>query len=141
MKFFYRDDEWRVDKRNYLKDNSKRKLRQIDKIKNSLPCSVTEAFVIIGVFFENPSTHYILWDNSICLSKLINLVQQKANENKKDYFLLFYDDDSPVLFRGTKISLFLSEEEMKFEHTLISKRLDKLGSNVVLKFYKITSDF
>lgn len=65
MKFFYRDDEWRVDKRNYLKDNSKRKLRQIDKIKNSLPCSVTEAFVIIGVFFENPSTHYILWDNSI----------------------------------------------------------------------------
>ena len=53
MKYFQRDGIWIEDKRNHERNGSKSHQRQIDKIKNSLPCSVAEAFMIVGLFFES----------------------------------------------------------------------------------------
>ncbi|MEC8220778.1 MAG: hypothetical protein VX028_01790 [Nanoarchaeota archaeon] len=140
MKYFHRNEIWVVDKRSHDKSNFTSNQRQIDKIKNSLPCSVAEAFVIVGIFFDTNPEKLIAWNSELKNKKLFDLIQETSNTEQKEYYCLFFDDDSPVLFRKSQIGLFEKEEDMKFANELISKKLSTIGSNAVVRSYLFKPD-
>ena len=140
MKYFLREKEWIEDKRSHEINIENSHSRQIDKIRQSLPCSVAEAFVIVGIFFETHPDLYVHWDSSLKYKKLFDYLQTMSNHDKKNFYVLFFDDDSPVVFRSSRIALFGSEEEMQFTYELISKRLSLIGSNTVLQSYLFKPD-
>jgi hypothetical protein len=141
MKFFQRDKDWVLDQRTHDHSDDANSMRQIDRIRSELACSVAEAFVIVGMYFETLPDLYVHWDSSLKYKKLFDYLQNLSNRDRKEFYVLFFDDDSPVVFRSSRIALFESEDEMKFAYELINKKLITIGSNVVLQSYLFKPDF
>jgi nuclear transport factor 2 (NTF2) superfamily protein len=139
MRFFKFGDDWIKDRRMLHKESSSKKtVRQIDKIKQSLPCSVSDSFKLLGIYFEiNENVHF--FTSSSIQSKreydLFNECNSFAEQNNKEYYILVFDDDSPVLFRNYGIILFENEKEAEIHQKKINSLLETLHSNAIVKIY------
>ena len=141
MRYFFKEGSWHLDQRRVENSDNLNLQRQIDKIKESLPCSVAEAFSIVGIFFEANNSSQIKFEKEFKGRTLIEKIQNEVNHLNVDVYVLFFDDESPVLFRGSKIELFESEDNMNFNNRLITTKLNRLGSNVVLKSYLFKPEY
>ena len=113
---------------------------QLDSIRKSLPCRVSEAFVMLGILFSVNAKEELEWKRLLYGEKLLKKVQDIANKNMRQYFLILFDDESPVPFKGLTIPLIENEDSALETLDLINNKISKIGTNVSVKKVSILPD-
>lgn len=143
MRHFYKDGSWFEDKRTYGISNESRndfERRQIDSIQKKYPCSVSNAFLMLGIYFNCGIGYEVKKRDFKSKSQVLEFVQNKANLDRRKYYLLLFDDSSLVIYKNSKIILFTVESELYLTQNLIQKKIDKMGSNAGIKSIMFSPD-